>query len=167
LRQRFFLLKAFAYFHALITPFMKAVLLLSSICLTFLACTKRDFDHPSPPVFDIQCEKKVAIDSFQYGSDTTQTFIINSAKIEGNCISINYKFTGCDYVFGVLIDEGIVMDTTSPIQRNLRLIIPNADTCLRNFSQQINFDLTPTEVSGKERIQFNLQGWEMPIIYKY
>ncbi|MCB0538163.1 MAG: hypothetical protein KDE33_11640 [Bacteroidetes bacterium] len=133
-----------------------------SLFILLTACNKNKDDKKT-----LACGDVVNIDADKYQSDSSSYFLIDTAFINQNCLTITIGASGCDGSTWqtVLYDEGVVMDSY-PIQRNIRFVLKNEELCLAVFSKTYSFDLQPTQ-GTENKISFNLEGWNNALLYEY
>lgn len=92
---------------------------------------------------------------------------INDLSIQDNCLTIDYSNSGCDgSTWEVALYAGEEADT-NPVQRNVELVIWNAEVCQAFISKQTSFDLTPLQMPGQTAVMLNFGADGPTVTYNY
>ncbi|WP_111681999.1 hypothetical protein [Winogradskyella tangerina] len=141
----------------------KAILFLFAILLLNFQC--EDDDIQLPPT---DCDRFAVVDSNAYQNANSDFFNINSAEIEGDCLSIEISASGCNgetWILQLFSSEGVM--ESLPVQRNIRAVLINDEACLAVFTKTFTFDLRDLQVEGEQQVSFNLLDYSEPILYSY
>lgn len=105
------------------------------------------------------CDASAEINPTLYNSISTDHVVINSLKIENNCLTINYSASGCDGNSWEiqLIDAGVILESYPP-QRNLKISLKNEELCDAIITKETSFDISNLIVdSGKTYLNISGQ----------
>jgi len=139
----------------------KILLLLISL-FALLACDKDD-NHANT----INCDMEAIISSELYANAADDHLTINSLKINGDCLKINFSSSGCNGDSWVvkLIDSDDILESDPP-QRNLRLSLKNEELCEAYLTKELTFDISDLRVDGNQ-VKLNISNSDDSILYLY
>lgn len=114
------------------------------------------------------CNDIARIDSFSYENAATDSYTINSAVLNEDCLIINISASGCSGNSWVmqLMDSGEV-DESLPPQRSLKLFLINSEACLSVVNRQRSFDVSTLQIDDTDEIVLNIDGFSETIMYAY
>lgn len=140
-----------------ITPFL---LLLA--CIQFFSCTE-DEGQPLLPLTDTQ----VLVNQEAYDSAPRDFLVINSLKIDGDFLTVNFSSSGCSGESWEvrLIDSGMLMYSFPP-QRHLVLSLKNEELCEAYITKELTFDISALRVEG-DRVLLHFPDSGQSIVYSY
>jgi len=135
-------------------------ILILFVC-TFNSCLKddeKDYSH---------CEQMVVISEDKYLTAPNDHLEIDSLRIEGDCLIIDFSSGGCngDTWELKLIDSGAVMESYPP-QRNLRLSLKNEELCDAWLTREVSFDISALQINGYP-VRLNIKNSGDRILYEY
>ncbi len=135
------------------------IILIGSISL--LGC------NASKEVAKASCTNTVVINAEQYEQiNTTNGLVINSLKIEGDCLKVSYSSSGCSAETWELqlIDSGAILESLPP-QRNLVFSFKNEEMCQAYFTKEATFNISSIkEQDGK--VWLNIKNTDKRILYE-
>ncbi|WP_100614707.1 hypothetical protein [Confluentibacter citreus] len=136
-------------------------LIIIVLYLAVLGCNKDDEDY------SIDCEFSTIISSEEYKNAPSDLITINSLKINGDCLKINFSAGGCNGNSWevILIDSGETSKLL-PAQRNLRLSLKNDELCYAYITKELTFDISNLRVSSN-KVQLNITNSGESILYRY
>lgn len=131
------------------------------LVFTFNSCLKDDEKDYS------FCDQLVIISENEYLTAPDDHLTIDSLRIDGNCLIINFSSGGCngDTWELKLIDSGAVMESYPP-QRILRLSLKNEEPCDAWLAREVSFDISTLQVSGNP-VWLNIKNSGNRILYEY
>lgn len=114
------------------------------------------------------CSMKAIQSESIYNDGPAAQHTIESVDLTNNCLHITYASSGCSGESGEiqLVDQGVIMESF-PVQKNIRLSLMNEEECQAVFQKDIWVDISPLQVNGESKINFNLEGWGEQILYEY
>jgi hypothetical protein len=144
-----------------IMQILKLITILLLLVCTFSSC-KKDNENDCFP-----CEHQVVISADKYLTAPNDHLVIDSLKINSDCLKIIFSSSGCngDTWELKLIDSGAILESYPP-QRNLRLSLKNEELCDAWFTREISFDINTLQVDGN-RILLNITNSGDQILYEY
>ena len=143
-------------------------------CITILFCfTNTQCDEDDLIINDdlshiLVCSESVIVNDAIYNEDDSDAFVIESAFIEDDCITIVVSASGCDsnsWDFDLIASTEVA--ESNPIQRFLKLKFINTEACLAYFTKEFSFNLTSVQIDNENQIRLNLQNYEGEIVYSY
>jgi len=142
------------------TPVMKKIIFFSFLIAIVVSCNNNDDNASS-------CDLDTIVSANLFASGPDDNVTINSVTIDGNCLTINFSFSGCDGNLDevLLIDADEILESI-PVHRRLRLAVDNQDLCLAFFTKDLTFDISNLQTDASE-IQLNIEGLDTPVMYKY
>jgi len=136
--------------------------------LNMTQCNEDDLIISDDLSLILVCDEPVIIDDDIYNEDTSDYFVIESAIIEDDCLTIMISASGCDsnswdfdLIASTLIGESI------PLQRFVKLIFTNPEACLAYFTKEVSFDLSTIQVENENQVGVNLLDFEDRLLYSY
>ena len=114
------------------------------------------------------CDAVTVINSELYENAESDFNSIVNVDISQNCLTITVSASGCSgdtWVFGLVGSETVM--ESSPVQRNVRLVLTNDEACLAVFTQEQSFDLSPLQVEGENEVLLSIQDFSDQIMYSY
>lgn len=140
---------------------MKNLILLALIPILLLGCTNGDEPGPNG------CDLGTVISQELYREAPSDEATINSLKIEGDCMRINFSASGCSGESWkiTLIDSGSILESDPP-QRNLRFSLDNNELCEAFITKNLTFNIKNLRVEGG-RVQLNLTNSGDQVLYEY
>ncbi|WP_103071737.1 hypothetical protein [Aquimarina sediminis] len=128
---------------------------------TFTNCNKGDDESSTAS------KEQVIVDPNDYNIAPTDNLTINSMKIEGHILKINYSSSGCSGDSWVikLIDSGTVFESDPP-RRDLVLSLKNKEMCEAYITKEISFDISKLQVEGN-RVKLYITNTKDEILYQY
>ncbi len=125
----------------------------------FFACEK---DETKP-----KNDRKVIISPELYKTAPQDQLTINSVKIEGDSLKINFTSSGCsgDRWDVKLIDSGAISKSIPPY-RHLILSLKNDEECDAVITKDISFDIRDLQVEGTP-VYIDIEGSDTKLLYKY
>jgi len=135
------------------------------LCMIFLNTTCDD-DVVGVPETD--CDQFALADNSLYEGAESDFYQIINAEVFEDCLNLEVSASGCSgetWEFLLLATEDVM--ESSPVQRNIKLVLINQEACLAVFSREVSFDLTDLQVEGENEVVFNLQDHEESITYSY
>lgn len=108
----------------------------------------------------------VVISAEEFENDKSDSFSINSAEINGNCLKVNFSASGCDgNTWKVkLIDSGAVNES-KPEKRTLKFSIENKEMCEAYLTKNVFFNIEGLKVENSTDVLLNISGTD--ILYKF
>lgn len=140
---------------------LRILTILILLVFTFNSCLKDDEkDYPF-------CDQLVLISEKEYLTAPDDHLTIDSLRIDGNCLIINFSSGGCngDTWELKLIDSGAVMESYPP-QRNLRLSLKNEEPCDAWLAREVSFNISALQISGNP-VWLNIKNSGNRILYEY
>ncbi len=108
------------------------------------------------------------IDKDIYDCTTTDNYTITDVVLNGNILKITITFSGCsadsDRIY--VVDSGEILET-SPPQRLLKLEFLKEESCLAQFTRELEFDINNLQISSINELVLSIEGWNNDIIYQY
>lgn len=110
--------------------------------------------------------RDVIIDLQEYRNAPNDPLVINSLKIEGDNLIIDFSASGCDGKTWVvkLIDSGMIAESY-PVQRTLRLSLENKEACDAFIGKEISFNIKSLQIQGYDRVSLNVSGKNILYVY--
>lgn len=126
-----------------------------------LACNSDDSNNTN------SCDQLVIISSEQYDDAPNDNLIINSLKINEDCLRINFSSSGCsgDTWKVKLIDSEEILESDPP-QRNLKVSLKNEELCQAVITKEITFGISELRVEGT-KILLNIKNSDDKLLYEY
>ncbi len=114
------------------------------------------------------CDVKAIVSEDMYTNGPNAFHMIESVELKNHCLYISYSSSGCSGVSWEvqLVDEGVVMESF-PVQKNIRIALTNNEACQAVFQKDVWVNISPLQVNGESKINFNLEGWDEQILYEY
>ncbi len=142
---------------------MKLINILVVISLFFVTMTGCDKDDNK----SINCDKQAIISADEYNTAPTDQLTINKIEINGDCLKINFRSSGCsgDTWKLKLIDSG-VLHYSNPPQRKLRLSLKNEEMCRALITKELTFDIRELQVEGNQ-VLLSITNSDNQILYEY
>jgi hypothetical protein len=143
--------------NAMNRSLLKLVMLF--LCIQLLSCS----DDDNLPIVD----SEVLIDDVAYNSAQTDNYTINSIRLEGDILIVNFSSSGCDGSSWEvkLIDSGGAAYSNPP-QRFLALTLENNEECEAFFTKELAFDISALRLSNSS-VWLNVKNYEEGILYQY
>ena len=140
---------------------LKKLIILSLFVFAFNSCSKDN------EIYYSSCGTMVIVSEKEYQTAPNDHLVIDSLRINGDCLIINFSSGGCngDSWALKLIDSGAVMESYPP-QRNLRLSLKNEELCDAWLAREISFDISALQLDGQP-VWLNLSNSDKRILYEY
>jgi len=136
-------------------------LIIIVLFLAILGCDKDDDNH------SVDCEFSTLISSEAYENEPSDLVTINSLKINGDCLKINFSAGGCNgNSWEVKLIDSEETSKSLPVQRNLRLSLKNEELCYAYITKELTFDISNLKISGN-KVQLNITNSDDTILYEY
>lgn len=131
------------------------------ILTVLLGCSKGNNENRD-------CDKQIIVSKSSYDEAPNDPLTINSATLEGDCLTISFSAGGCDgNSWKVeLIDSGDIAESL-PVQRFIRLSLDDQEACKALITQEVQYDISNIKLSGEGEININLLNDNSIINYKY
>ena len=112
------------------------------------------------------CDKDVIISCEEYKTAPDDFVVVNSLKIEDDCLKVNFSASACSGSTWIvkLIDSGIVAESY-PCQRSLRLSLENKEMCEAWITKEFLFNIKELQIAGNDKVFLNISGKQ--ILYEY
>ncbi len=137
------------------------LLIVLSVLTLVLSCKSKDDDS-------FNSENALLISADHYVNAADDAVQINSLKIEGDNLTINFGASGCDgdsWVINLIDSENIL--ESDPPQRHLRLSLKNTEMCQAYITKELTFDIKALQTGGNKVVLHVTNQDNQQVLYTY
>ena len=146
--------------------YLYGVFLMLFIGMFFVSCDFMD-DYIKKPIKTI-CDKKTIFDGDRYQLVSTANYQVDNVVLNEDCLEVTITSSAClpEHLEMNLIATGSSAAVYPPlVTAKIELKIHSSCTVIQQ--KTVSFDVTPLQMSGTDKIQISIDGWNTPIIYQY
>ena len=139
---------------------------IACICFPLLLMNTQCDEDDDMQVSD--CGQAVIIDVAFFESAVSGDYELVNVDINDDCLTIEVSASGCggETWSMVLVDSGAIAESL-PVERYLKFVFTNEETCLAVFNQSRVFNLTTLRLDGTNEVILNIEGFPDVINYMY